>query len=90
MVVGVPPRRRRAQAIRLGPVPAVVASAVDLSADIYDSEVYAIMRVSHQEVPARCSRLRLRKIENVEMEASSEVIEILSAAFSAKISDASD
>ena len=90
MVVGVPPRRRRVQAIRLGPVPAVVASAVDLSADIYDSEMYAPMRVSHQKVPARCSRLQLRKIEDIEKEAASEVVERLSAALSAKISKASD
>ena len=70
--------------------PAVAASAVDLPADIDDGEVYAPMRVSHQEVPARPSRLRLRKLEDDEIEAASEVVERLSAALSAKISDASD
>ena len=48
------------------------------------------MWVSHQKVPARCSRLQLRKIEDIEKEAASEVVESLSAALSAKISDASD
>ena len=48
------------------------------------------MRVSHQKVPARCSRLQLRKIEDIEKEAASEVVERLSAALSAKISKASD
>ncbi|GMF66974.1 unnamed protein product [Phytophthora fragariaefolia] len=61
-----------------------------LLADIDDSEVYARMRLEPGAVPARRPRLRLRQLADEEMEAASEAVECLSAALSAKITNAED
>ncbi|KAE9108429.1 hypothetical protein PF010_g11908 [Phytophthora fragariae] len=59
-------------------------------ADIDDGEMYAPMRLEPGVIPARRPRLRLRQLTDDEMEAAGEVVERLSAALSAKITNASD
>ncbi|KAE9232618.1 hypothetical protein PF002_g12318 [Phytophthora fragariae] len=59
-------------------------------ADIDDGEIYAPMRLEPGVIPARRPRLRLRQLTDDEMEAAGEVVERLSAALSAKITNASD
>jgi hypothetical protein len=72
----------------------VAMSALDLDhglrADVDDGEVYAPLTIGRNEIPARRQRLRLRELTEEEMETAGAVVERLSAALSAKITDASD
>ncbi|RMX62684.1 hypothetical protein DD238_007976 [Peronospora effusa] len=74
--------------------PAATAAASEVTdveddmGDIDDGEVCAAMSVGPDAVPQRRPRLRLRKLDDAELEAASDMVERLAATLAAKITDA--